>query len=313
MDTRLPAPSLDPSFYSNITNSDLDFFRHAAHTDDGDHQIKQHILTIQAKAYDVCSYPCIRRFAFIRPKIASLPGYNKALELLNTRKDPILVDIGCCFGNDIRKAVLDGWPAENIVASDLRREFWDIGHELFKSTPKSYPVNFVQGNIFDDAFLSFGSGQSEAVPLNTITTLTPLIHRVSAIHTSSLFHLFSENDQLALARRLAALLLPEKGSIIFGQHGARPFKGDRVEAPSFLAAGKGEHADTGLTFEHQYMFCHSPESWRQLWTEQVFGPDQPFRVKVEAELIEEERKDLHYSVAVAGSKFWIMSWSVQIL
>lgn len=26
----------------------------------------------------------------------------------------------CTVGNDTRKAVVDGWPAENVVASDLR-------------------------------------------------------------------------------------------------------------------------------------------------------------------------------------------------
>jgi len=311
------APSLDPSLYSNITPDDLAFFRQATATTDDDDAVKDHILNVQAKAYHVYSYPCIRRFAFIRPKIASLPAYHHALRLLNTRTDPILLDIGCCcmyfvffcaiyswfaVGNDIRKAALDGWPANNIVASDLRSEFWDIGHQLFKSNPQSFPATFIQGDVFDDAFLSTDAPHS-SVPVNTITTLTPLVHRVSAIHTSSLFHLFSEDQQLLLARRLSTLLIPEAGSIIFGQHGSRPVKGFRYEAP---------HRDSSEKFKHAYMFCHSPESWKKLWTEDIFGPDQRIRVKVDAELMEVERKDLKYA-AILEDRFWVMSWSVQIL
>jgi len=89
--------NLNPSLYSSVTQDDLAFFRQATNRlDDDDNAIKQHILAVQAKAYNVHNYNCIRRFAFIRPKIAYLPGYKRALELLQTRKDPILLDIGCC-------------------------------------------------------------------------------------------------------------------------------------------------------------------------------------------------------------------------
>ena len=32
----------------------------------------------------------------------------------------------CTVGNDVRKAVLDGWPVENVIASDLRKGWTNI-------------------------------------------------------------------------------------------------------------------------------------------------------------------------------------------
>ncbi|KAF9565194.1 hypothetical protein CPC08DRAFT_759666 [Agrocybe pediades] len=320
-----PSRPLDPSLYDvALTQDDLLFFKQAANiTDDDDQEgdgdaIRQHILTVQAKAYAVYSYPCIRRFAFIRPKIASLPGYEHALKLLETRANLILLDVGCCFGNDIRKAVLDGWPAHNIVATDLRKGFWDVGHELFRSTPKSFPVKFLEGDILDDAFLSIspdGANQSDTdhddgrTELDRIITLNPLTHKVSAIHASSLFHLFTEENQLLLARRLAALLVPKPGSIIFGQHIGLPVKGLRGDARVRMGP---EESDSGKTKSFQ-MFCHSPDSWTKMWTEEVFdgsgGSSSP-RIKVDTKLIEMKRND---STSDPGTKLWMMSWYIQIL
>ncbi|KAJ6579938.1 hypothetical protein DFH09DRAFT_1444198 [Mycena vulgaris] len=165
----------------------------------------------------------------------------------------ILLDIGCCFGNDLRKIASDGFPLENMIGSDLH--FWDLGHELFGSTPASFPVAFVAGDAFDAHFLAPPTVEPQSEPafvapeidLRTVKSLNTLRARLSAIHSASLSHLFSEAQQLELARRLAGLLFPRSGSMIFGCHGAHPTKGYTLSA-----AGK-------------HMFCHSPESWAEMW------------------------------------------------
>ena len=35
-------------------------------------------------------------------------------------------DVGCCFGQELRKAILDGIPEANVVASDLTSEYWCV-------------------------------------------------------------------------------------------------------------------------------------------------------------------------------------------
>ena len=188
---------------------------------------------------------------------------------------------------------MDGWPVSKVLASDLRQGFWDCGHELFKSTPATFPAAFIPGDIFDPAILSLSplscttdcNNPTNPTPaLSSLTSLTPLQHRISAIHASSFFHLFNEEKQLELAKRLATILTLEKGSIIFGQHGSRP-------------------ENRGIPGE---MFCHSPETWEKLWTEEVFGPDQKVRVKVDTRLTEWEGQ-------MENEKGWVLSWCVEVL
>ncbi|OBZ78831.1 hypothetical protein A0H81_00364 [Grifola frondosa] len=183
----------------------------------------------------------------------------------------LVVALGMMFERQLR----DGFPIQNVVASDLHPGFWEAGHKLFNSTPDTFPVPFVAGDAFNPDHLEivppFYSPPHTPVPkLSELTSLNPLRGHVSAIHASSFFHLFDEAKQLHLAKALAGLLSPEPGSIILGAHGGRPEKGYRVEA-------------LGSNWRGVQMFCHSPESWIELWEEQVFKKGT---VKVEAKLYE---------------------------
>jgi hypothetical protein len=159
--------------------------------------------------------------------------------------------------------------------------FWDLGHELFNSTPETFPVAFLAGDTFDPAFLepfpplspsSDGPGPAAPVPLNSLTTLTPLRGHLAAIHATRLFHLFLEPQQAQLARALAGLLAPAPGAVILGSHVGRRAKGANEKGP-FWSGG------------HR-MFGHSPASWKELWK----GIFPEGAVEVRAELTEKERK-----------------------
>ncbi|KAJ6459591.1 hypothetical protein C8R45DRAFT_1109457 [Mycena sanguinolenta] len=242
--------------------------------------LKQHIIAVQKKAYAVKGFPCIRYFAFAWERISELPAYTEVLKLGRERDGAVFLDIGCCCGADIRKVARDGWPIKNLIASDLfagepaesqlsvdspswDTDFWDVGHELFRSTPESFPVAFLPGNAVDPAFLkplaplASASQITDSPPsLCSLTTLTSLNGHVSAIHVSSVFHVLSEADQTQLAQSLAGLLSPLPGSLIFGYHIAQE------------TAGLGP-VDRNQT-DGRRVFCHSPESWVALW-EGIFG------------------------------------------
>ena len=178
-------------------------------------------------------------------------------------------------------------------------EFWELGHKLFKTTPESFPVPFVPGDAFNPEHLAVVppiATVAEAppplpLPLTGLTSLNPLRGRVSAIHASAFFHLFDEEKQMYLARALAGLLSPEPGSVILGTHGGRPEKGFRDE-------------QTYHSSHVRIMFCHSPESWADMWENEIFEKGQ---VKVEASLIEHKREDV---VVKPGYKLWLLVWSV---
>jgi len=244
---------LDPNVYA-LKDDEISFFQDQTGIKEPE-ELKKHILSIQADAYKVHPYPCIRRLAFTTLKISRYAVYEHVLELGKERPNAILLDLGCCFGNDARKAVADGFPASQVLASDLRPEYWELGHKLFRSSPENFPIHFIPGDVFDDNFLSPATSPSQDRPATTVdltklTSLNPLHHRIAAIHTSAFFHLFDEEEQKSLALRLGALLSHEPGSIIFGSHGG-------AKEPGVRPGGRKS-------------FAHSPESWQELWDGVVF-------------------------------------------
>lgn len=160
-------------------------------------------------------------------------------------------------------------------------EFWELGYKLFNDSPEKFPAAFIAGNAFDPAHIApttpFTEVPSTPTPdLRSLTSLNPLLGHVSAIHASAFFHLFEEAEQAQLARSIAGLLSPEPGSLIFGSHGGAVKKGYRDESSYSHSGGSA-------------MWCHSPESWTDLWDGQIFPKGT---VKVDAVLIDLVRKDL---------------------
>ncbi len=204
---------------------------------------------------------------------------------------------------------------QNVVASDLRQgkylsatrssgvvcsnfylrtlAFWDTGHELFRTTPKTFPVKFIPGDLFDPAHIAsrepFYEPPSTPVPdLQSLTSLTPLKGHISAIHASSFVHLFNKEQQTQVCKALASLLSPEPGSTIFGSHVGLPNNGFRARPM------------TGGDLE---MFCHDPDSYKELWN-QIFGRGN-IQVEVQGEVVRRDAVDKE-----ADSSFYLMTWSV---
>lgn len=132
---------------------------------------------------------------------------------------------------------------------------------------------FITGDSLDPAFLEpvppFTAPLSTAAPsLSSVKRLSELHGHVSAIQISAVFHLFNEEKQLHLARALAGLLSPAPGPIILGWHAGQEVKGIH-QVPRSAERSPVE------------MFCHSPESWKELWDGVVFPKGT---VRVEAKL-----------------------------
>lgn len=179
---------------------------------------------------------------------------------------------------------------------DLHSEpgFWDAGHELFKSTPETYPLKFIPGDAFDPAFIAphdpFYEPPATPVPdLQSLTSLTPLQGHIAAIHASSFVHLFNEEQQTQVCKALASLVSPEPGSTIFGAHGGLPKKGLRSSTIGTI----------------RKMFCHDPDTWKELWDGRIFKKGT---VKVETQLVEYKRDD--FVEEFKDEKFYILIWSV---
>ncbi|KAJ6015558.1 hypothetical protein N7540_010149 [Penicillium herquei] len=176
---------------------------------------------------DVFPYPCIGAFRFLDMSIPQSPAYPEILERLKSGQK--LLDVGCAVGQELRHLVYDGVPSENIYASDLRQDFFDIGYDLFadRSTLKS---QFIVSDIFDD--------NSDLVK--------QLSNDLDIINAASFFHLFSWDQQITVAKRVVSLLRAQPGSLLIGRH-----------------VGRIDPADPeDKTVEH---YRHNIETWKKLW------------------------------------------------
>ena len=168
-------------------------------------------------------------------------------------------------------------------------DFWNLGHKLFNTTPETFPVPFLAGDAFSPEFLKavepfYTTPTTPRPVISELTSLNPLCGHVSALSVCAIFHLFStEEAQFQLAQNIAGLLSPETGSMILGYHVGRGEAGVRVER----SPGGTEYR----------LFCHSPESWAELWDGKIFRKGT---VRVDARLGDE----------MTDKKYQMLQWSV---
>ncbi|KAJ8080804.1 hypothetical protein PM082_017639 [Marasmius tenuissimus] len=85
--------------------------------------VTRRISTARALGIKIAPHTCIRECIFAEPRIDYHFVYRsileKARELGTASKR--LVDVGCCMGSDIRKLIVDGFDAENILGIDLEK------------------------------------------------------------------------------------------------------------------------------------------------------------------------------------------------
>ncbi|KAI6147376.1 hypothetical protein BKA82DRAFT_4153012 [Pisolithus tinctorius] len=279
-------PALNPDLYS-LSPDEAAFFKTAIGIDDDD-ELKAHILSVQEKAWKVAPWGCIYVFGFLRISIVHRPEYQEIIKIGRERQNAILLDIGCCLATESRRVAADGFPAHNIVASDLKQGYLDLSHVLFRTSKETYPGHFIAGDVFDPEMLTIAPPARGPVPeplpdLSRLMTLNSLRGHCSVINASAFFSCFSEEQQLHVARGLAGLLSPVPGSLITGIQPGATVKGTRP------------HSCLGVGYD---IFCHSPESWTELWDGTVFAKGE---VKVIARLKE---------ASFLGNVIQVLEWCV---
>ncbi|KAK0724656.1 hypothetical protein B0H67DRAFT_598167 [Lasiosphaeris hirsuta] len=169
-----------------------------------DDKVLEHIHRIRDQAWEILPYPCIGVFRFLDFPACLSPIYPEVLARVSDGET--FLDLGCCFGQDIRKLVQDGAPSDNIIGVDTEARFIDLGYELFDDRNK-LKARFETGDVFAEDFLSKYRG------------------KVDIIFLGSFLHLFTFDQQVAIVAQLEKLLRPVPGSLVFGRHMAIEEKG----------------------------------------------------------------------------------------
>ncbi|KAG8158445.1 hypothetical protein KVR01_011567 [Diaporthe batatas] len=160
-------------------------------------EVEPHVLAIRDKAWEIYPYPCIGQFKFLALRIYEQPSYTAVVRRL--KQGAKYLDIGCCLGQDIRKLVMDGAPAENLYGAELHAPFIDISYELFR-----------------DHRIGATFMEADALDISADSPLAQLKGEVDFVHLGMVLHVFGRDHQRALLENCISLLKPESGSMILG-------------------------------------------------------------------------------------------------
>jgi len=219
-------------------------------------EIRRRVLDVRARSYKIWPYPCIQLGVYVKLMMRNTSDYRTILEQARSAppsETPKLLEIGCFMGTQLRKLLMDGYPSDpsdpSLIGTDLRKEFLDLGYELFQDGPSSerpVPIALHPADIFDDASI-----------------LTSYKGKLRYIFVGSVFHLFELDAQTDMARRVLDLLdIPAEVPTGSG------------EGREYIIFGTQEGRQVASAIQDQYTaksdgkvknFGHSPDTWREMF------------------------------------------------
>lgn len=148
-----------------------------------------------------------------------------------TKSGNLFLDMGCGLGQDIRRLVQDGAPAEYLAGLDLEHAYIALGYELFRDE-QTLQSRFLCQDFLEDT-----------------PEISSLAKNIKIINSGYFMHLWDWDTQLNAAKRMIQLVSPTNGSIIAGVHfGSR-------------SAGIWTNVPAGF----KSMFLHNEQSLSELW------------------------------------------------
>jgi len=163
--------------------------------------LRQHVLEVTNKAtQELYAYRCIREFMFLFPRIARNPFYSELMMRLKSKPEGArlqLADVGCCFGTDVRKLILDGWPKEDITAVDIEPGYWQFGMDMYSDKEK-LNVPTIWSDLTKDDFNSDKK----------------LSGSFDFIYTGAVLHCLTEDQAVGFVKNIKEIL--KSGGVYFG-------------------------------------------------------------------------------------------------
>ncbi|KAJ1552920.1 hypothetical protein HK096_009935 [Nowakowskiella sp. JEL0078] len=190
----------DPRYKMEQT-PDLTFLATYLKTSDAE-ALQKHVNHIWSAARaSLHVYRCIDRGAFLYPRLPNHESYATVLLAALSSGNPLprIADIGCCFGADVRRLLLDGHPPENITAIDLHDGYWKLGHQLFKDEAP------LVDSFFADMAVEVDSNGGP---------YTQFIGKFDVVYSIAVLHVLSQRQSENLIKRVYGMLAP--GGTYFG-------------------------------------------------------------------------------------------------
>ncbi|KAI1387133.1 uncharacterized protein F4822DRAFT_274999 [Hypoxylon trugodes] len=202
--------------------------------------VDEHIYQIRDRLWEIYPYICIGHFRFLSLKFTLDPRYQITLSrLLAPKSEATFLDVGCCVGQVLRQLAFDGVDSSRLYGTDLEPRFLEAGYDLFKDRNK-FKATLVAGDMLSQDGEN-GEGDER---------LKILDGKMSIIHATSFFHLFTWENQVRAALRMVRFLNPNDPDVmIFGRHVGTTTPGN----------------NEGARGSKRYL--HNAASWQDLWDE----------------------------------------------
>jgi len=155
---------------------------------------------LQAK--QVFIYGCIKYNSFLTSRIARHKDYSsQVLPLVQSEASFKIADIGCLFGTDIRKLIIDGAPPDALYCIDVDAAYWKSGYDLF-GDEEPLQVNTVFTDVSQPNFDRYQAN---------------LIGVFDVVHSGAVLHLFAKDEGEIFLRNIYHML--KKGGLYIGNCG----------------------------------------------------------------------------------------------
>ncbi|KAK8075989.1 methyltransferase domain-containing protein [Apiospora phragmitis] len=226
-------------------------------------EVSAHIHAIRDRMWAVKPYVCIGSFRFLSLAFVDNPHYQTSLARLRAPgSTATFLDMACCVGQVLRHLAWSGVDPSRLYGADLERPFIEAGYDLFRDRNASLgkQATFVVGDA-----LAGGNGGDPVLEV--------LDGKISIVHASAFFHLFTWQDQVVAAKRIVRFFREqpsgededEGGAMIFGRQAAST-------SPRELTGVRGERR-----------FLHDAATWRRMWDEVGEATGTRWRTEVEME------------------------------
>ena len=171
-------------------------------------KLRDRVLDVQKQAEDKLHvYRCVARRAFLTPRIGEFSTYAGISRSGN------VLEIGCCFGTEIRGLLLDGFQAEHVIAVDVTGGYWGLGQQLYGDAPSGVR------SIFCD------------VARQEVSEIKDLYGSIDLVVTMAVFHVLTQQQVENMIQQIHRLLKPGGRLIAYcaGSAVARPWYTEGAE------------------------------------------------------------------------------------
>ncbi|RAH58865.1 hypothetical protein BO85DRAFT_394180 [Aspergillus piperis CBS 112811] len=190
--------------------------------------LESHVKHIANAGWDRVPYPCFGMLSFVDFDLSKSPVYDEIIS--NLTASSVMLDLGCGLGQEIRRLVYDGAPAENIVGLDKDERFIELGFDLFRDMA-TLDSTFLVDDFFKPS-----------------PKLAQLASQIRVINSGYFLHLWDWGGQVSVAKCMIGYLSLQEGDLITGVQFGRE--------------------DAGLwkvpTLDYA-IFLHNPASFASMW------------------------------------------------